>query len=218
MGRIAARCTTARSPATRPSSVGGGASGGTLYNCTLTGNSADIGGGAYYGTLYNCIVYYNTASSGSNYYGCTLNYCCTTPDPGGVGNITNEPLFVNYAGGNLRLQSNSPCINTGINQDWMTGSTDLDGNPRIRRSRVDMGAYESDDWGQFSDVDADGLSDWIEVYRTGTDPTNAASYLGMGTPLDSDGAGTGIVVRWQSATDKTYRLVRSTNLMEASLH
>jgi hypothetical protein len=168
-------------------------------------------------TLYNCIVYYNTAYSEPNFYSCILNYCCTTPDPGGEGNITNDPLFVNYAGGNLRLQSNSPCINRGINQDWMAGSTDLDGNPRIRRSRVDMGAYESDYWGQFSDVDADGLCDWIEVYQTGTDPTNAASYLGMVTPLESDGAGTGIVVRWQSATDKTYRLVRSTNLMEVFL-
>ena len=77
-----------------------------------------------------------------------------------------------------------------------------------------MGAYESDDWGQFSDVDGDGLSDWIEVYRTGTDPTNAASYLGMGTPVGSDGANTGLVVYWQSVNDKTYRLERTTNLIE----
>ena len=35
---------------------------GTLYNCTLTGNSASYGGGgASGGTLYNCIVYYNIA-------------------------------------------------------------------------------------------------------------------------------------------------------------
>ena len=108
---------------------------GTSYNCTLTGNSAtQWGGGTYYGAFYNCIVYYNTAPTAvPTFPSSTLNYCCATPDPGGMGNITNEPLFVDYAAGNLRLQSNSPCVNTGINQDWMAGSTDLDGNPRIRR-------------------------------------------------------------------------------------
>ena len=68
------------------------------------------------GNLNNCIVYSNTAAgTGDNYhffgYGDGMNYCCTTPDPGGVGNITNAPLFVDCAGGNLRLQSSSPCIN-----------------------------------------------------------------------------------------------------------
>ena len=122
---------------------GGGTSYGTLYNCTLTGNSASDAGGASYGVLYNCIVYYNTASTDSNYYGCTLTYSCTTPDPGGIGNITNDPRFVHAAAGNYRLQSISPCINAGIKQDWMIGATDLDGNPRLDTGgRVDMGAYE----------------------------------------------------------------------------
>ena len=123
---------------------GGGAYYGTLYNCTLTGNSAtNHSGGAYNGTLYNCIVYYNTALSDSNYRDSTLNYSCTTPDPGGVGNITNDPRFVNAAVGDVHLQSNSPCLNAGTNQDWMVGATDMDGNPRLDAGgRVDMGAYE----------------------------------------------------------------------------
>jgi hypothetical protein len=125
-------------------SYGGGAYSSTLNNCTLTGNSASIdGGGAYSGILNNCIVYDNVASSGANYStGTTVNYCCTTPLPGsGSGNISNEPLFLDQPNGNLRLQSNSLCINAGLN-DYAPGPTDLDGNPRIVNRTVDMGAYE----------------------------------------------------------------------------
>jgi hypothetical protein len=130
--------------------VGGGACGGDygpciLNNCTLTSNSAsDGGGGAYGGTLNNCIVCFNTPDNYvDDYWGNgARNYCCTTPMPtSGVGNITSDPKFVNYAGGNLRLQTNSPCINAGDNA-YVVGSTDLDGNPRIVGGAVDIGAYE----------------------------------------------------------------------------
>src|SRR2546426_1017601 len=100
---------------------GGGAWGCTLNNCTLTRNFARyVGGGAAGCTLNNCIVYINsqglTAQDTANYFHSTLNFCCTTPQPtNGVGNITNEPLFTDQAFGNLRLQSNSPCINAGNN-------------------------------------------------------------------------------------------------------
>jgi hypothetical protein len=60
----------------------------------------------------------------------------------GSGNISSDPLFVNAAAGNYRLQASSPCINTGTNESWMTGATDLDGTPRIVGGTVDMGAYE----------------------------------------------------------------------------
>ncbi|MCX6922896.1 MAG: hypothetical protein NT154_06750 [Verrucomicrobia bacterium] len=114
-----------------------------VTNCTLIGNSAYFdGGGTYVGTLNNCIVYYNTATWAANcYVESTVNYCCTTPAPGGVGNITNAPLFVDYVDGNLRLQHDSPCINAG-NNAYVVGTTDLDGNPRILGGTVDIGAYE----------------------------------------------------------------------------
>jgi hypothetical protein len=60
-----------------------------------------------------------------------LTYSCTTPLPtSGLGNFINAPLFVDYASGNLRLQSDSPCINAGSNASAPAGP-DLDGNPRI---------------------------------------------------------------------------------------
>jgi hypothetical protein len=110
---------------------GGGAYGGTLNNCTLTGNSASTAGGAAVSTLNNCIVYFNTAGGGANYSGAYLNYCCTTPLPtDGLGNITNAPLFVNTNNwSDLRLQPNSPCIDAGTN---LTGliTSDILGLPR----------------------------------------------------------------------------------------
>jgi hypothetical protein len=61
--------------------------------------------------------------------------------PGGSGNFTNSPLFVNPTSSNFRLETNSPCINAG-NNAYQTNSVDLDGNPRLIGSFVDVGAYE----------------------------------------------------------------------------
>jgi hypothetical protein len=124
--------------------LGGGACFAMLYNCTVTGNSANSGGGAAYGIFYNSILYYNIAPNGANYTGgYYLPFCCTTPAPMyGVGSITDPPLFIDYAGGNLHLPPNSPCIDAG-NNAFVYNTTDLDGNPRIFDSAVDIGAYES---------------------------------------------------------------------------
>src|SRR5690606_18471097 len=67
------------------------------------------------------------------------------------GNIDADPLFVNPVDpasaptttGDLRLRPSSPAVDAGDNDALLPGlTTDLDGNPRIQGSAVDMGAYE----------------------------------------------------------------------------
>ena len=213
--------------------VGGGTYGSVLTNCTLAGNSAGRGGGVAFGTANNCVLYYNLNTPGgttSNYVSVNLNYCCTFPLPAGPGNITNEPAFVDLAGGDLHLLSNSPCINSG-NNAYVAASTDLDGNPRIAGGTVDMGAYEfpspssiisyawlqqyglpTDGTADHLDTDGDGMNNWQE-WQAGTVPTNAASVLAMAAPSVSL---SGVAVSWQSVSGKTYFIQRSSDLSTPS--
>lgn len=60
-----------------------------------------------------------------------------------------------------------------------------------------------------ADADHDGLSNLAE-WLAGTNPTNAASFLGL-TPAGRPGTN-GFAVQWPSAPGRYYRLLRSTNL------
>jgi hypothetical protein len=248
---------------------GGGAVGGALYNCTLTGNYASfMGGGAAYCTLYNCtltgnwaIAKYGTAGGAvrSTLYNCSLTGNSAPLTGGGVGGVSqstlyncilrfnkvppyesnadssstlnycwaaSDPLFVDYTNGNLRLQSNSPCINAG-NNAYVTTATDLDGRPRIVGGTVDMGGYEfqpgvsgafigwlqgygllTDGSADSADADGDGMNNWQE-WVCGTCPTNPLSALRL---LSATPRGTNVTVSWQSVAGVNYFLKRSANL------
>ena len=123
------------------------ANGTVLENCTIAGNNTtgNMGGGQFNAgvILLNTIIYTNTAGGSYPEYriyaGATNEYCCA-PRFTGSGNISNNPQFADST--YYRLQKSSPCINSGTNQAWMIGATDLDGNPRVDGNTVDMGAYE----------------------------------------------------------------------------
>jgi hypothetical protein len=148
---------------------GGGTDDSTLRDCLLRGNIATSGpaaaaDGYFYGCtivhhpspnypfvvldafIYNSIVYHNERT---NQHDSVMFYhSCTTPaPPGGFGNITNAPAFVNMNSGNFRLLPGFPGIDAGLD---LTGADarDLDGNRRPVDgngdgiSRFDMGAFE----------------------------------------------------------------------------
>ncbi len=208
---------------------GGGIYGGTLANCTIVGNSADFAGGTYLGVLNNCIVISNNAAVGENYLDTTMYYSCTAPVPtNGIGNIDVDPLFADLLGDNLRLQPDSPCINSGFDSN-AGGDPDLDGNPRIAGGTVDMGAYEfqsaastiSYAWLRHyglvptasidsGDLDGDGANNFQE-WISGTVPTNAASSLRI---LGTFRNALGLHITWQSVTNRTYYIERGANLGE----
>jgi len=211
-------------------STWGGAAYCTLINCTVSHNTGFAqASGAYYCAATNSVLYFNQGFSGvSNYYAGTLDHCCTWPLPAsGVGNFSNDPMFVSYSADvNLHLRSNSPCINAGRNS-YVPAAPDLDGNPRIAGGTVDVGAFEFqapasvisyawlqqyhlaiDGTADYADPDGEGMNNWQE-WICGTIPTNALSVLRLSS-LAADPLG--IAVTWQSVSNRSYFLERATDL------
>jgi len=65
----------------------------------------------------------------------------------------------------------------------------------------------------YDDDDRDGYDNWRE-WRAGTDPTNDQSFFRCSL-LREDAAASEVVIRWLSATDRTYRLQHRTNLLNS---
>ena len=218
---------------------GGGAYLVTLKNCTVVENqvtNTPISGGAgcANATCINSIIYFNTAlSTNSNLFSLSGSsfYCCTDPTFAGRGNFAAAPLFVDQANGNLRLQSNSPCINSGANT-YSTVPVDYDGNSRIVGGTVDVGAFEfqtpasvlsyswaakyglaTDGSADFVDTDGDGQNNWQE-WQADMDPTNALSVF----KITSISTNNPIKITWNTPVPLTrsYFVERATKLNPVS--
>ncbi len=180
-----------------------------LRNCTVSGNSAGVvgggldNGGLAISSLENCVLWSNSDSEGTGeaaqihlFPGAnlTINHSCVqgwTGALGGVGNIGEDPLFVDPDGSDnvegtvdddFRLLPGSPCIDAADNTAVPEGiTTDLDGNPRFVDDPdtpdtgipdgvnpiVDMGAYEFQlpcPW----DLNGDGVFDVEDVIAVAT--------------------------------------------------
>ncbi|MDF7824296.1 right-handed parallel beta-helix repeat-containing protein [Pontiellaceae bacterium B12227] len=141
-----------------------GKAGGGIYStsprtdirhCTITDNSAVQEGGGIYikykqEDIANSIVYSNSSPASPNVRlpvpGSPFSYCISDPAQPGTGNFSSDPLFINPANDNYRLQPNSPCVDscpadTELSYDLEKNLRPIDGmgsgNPLS-----DMGAYE----------------------------------------------------------------------------
>jgi hypothetical protein len=122
-----------------------------IESCTIVSNRATVSGGGLYACDTNCggtnnIIYFNTAPVAANFTNASgsarFTYNCSTPLITGTGNIAGEPILANLDRGDYRLRGNSPCVNAGLNNTWMTGARDIEGAIRIYYGTVDMGCYE----------------------------------------------------------------------------
>jgi hypothetical protein len=168
---------------------------GTIENNTIARNLADYaGGGLAYcdGTIINCIIWENLAPSGPQVFeSATPSYSCVQDwQGGGVGNMSDEPRFVNSGAEDYHLWSWSPGVDAG------DPSSDFSQEPQPNGGRINMGAYGNtpkaattsrnsdkdrlpDDWemyffgdldqGPTDDPDGDGRSNF-EEYQEGTNP------------------------------------------------
>lgn len=118
---------------------------------------SENGSGYATNAIVNCILpKADIASRGD--YAIILTNCLVKSVSGGTkdsGVMTGDPKFVDEAKGDYRLAFNSPCRENGLVLDWMSGATDLGGDPRLVNllgraaadALPDLGCYECQERG-----------------------------------------------------------------------
>ena len=116
--------------------------GSVVSNNTIAYNSAARFGGGVYSAggdqpITNCIVWGNSLDDMS---GCSATYSDFLVGPAGVGNLHDDPIFVDAPDGDYHLMAGSPCIDVATST--AAPATDRGGIARPWGAGFDMGAYE----------------------------------------------------------------------------
>jgi parallel beta-helix repeat protein len=141
--------------------AGGGlrVQGATVFGNTIAGNHGLYGGGlslSSSSTAANNIVAFNSSGvellgtgtpvlkNNCVYGNSVYNYAGMTDPTGQNGNMSADPKLANFAYGNVHIQPDSPCRDSGGDFAVAPDELDCDGQPRVQGDRVDIGADESD--------------------------------------------------------------------------
>ena len=146
--------------------VANNSTNGIIENCTFASNGANAydlyhGGDISKTVAVNSIFDSLHAADGNDGTHRTVLSSCvvrvrSTPDAEDGSVWVASPKFVDAANGDYRLAATSPCREKGIVLDWMSGATDLDGNPRLvsilgkaaaADALPDLGCYECQERG-----------------------------------------------------------------------
>jgi len=138
---------------------------GIIENCTFASNGANAydlyhGGDISKTVAVNSIFdSLHAADGNSGTYRTVLSNCFvrvrSTPDAEDGSVWVASPKFVDAANDDYRLAATSPCREKGVVLSWMSGATDLDGNPRLVNilgkvsadALPDLGCYECQERG-----------------------------------------------------------------------
>jgi hypothetical protein len=156
----------------------------TITNCTFTENS---GSAVYFywstATMSNCILWSNSdynielaVADSSNPSKFTISYSDLQEGKAsiyrntgyflnwGVGNVDTEPCFVDVVNNDYHLLWDSPCIDSG-DPNYVTESNDkdIDGEPRIIGTSIDMGFDEVGE--KQADLNHNGIIDFEDVEK-----------------------------------------------------
>lgn len=115
----------------------------SLTNCTMARNVDTYSSGPLVSTAstINCIICESINSRSTTPPDPLSSQNCVLWSDRKVGELPTDRLFVNAPGNNFRLLAGSPAVDAGYPAAGLP-VLDLDGKPRFRGDRVDIGAYE----------------------------------------------------------------------------